>query len=248
MKFFYSIILILTFSFATPCSADQYIYTLHGIGMNKLNMLSMARYLKKEGFTVKNWGYPSTSKTIPEIAELLRDELATYSPQDTVCFVTHSMGGIVVRSFLANYAHDPRLPFIYRVVMLGPPNHGSEQADFFNNIRFTGWFLGPALDMIKADSNAYVNTLPRTLPCEVGIIAGSRGTKDGYSKRMPGDDDGLVSVQSTRLDKMDDYLIIKSMHAFINDKKISKRNTVSFLRTGKFLECRQDCPEQDFPN
>jgi hypothetical protein len=107
-------------------------------------------------------------------------------------------------------------------------------ADAYCANRFSRWLLGPSLPLLSADSTSYVCRLPPLL-CEVGIIAGGRGDSRGYKDYLPGDDDGKVSVEATKLDGMKDFLFVQSGHSFIINSDIVKNNVVSFLRSGRFL-------------
>ena len=233
-KFLKSALVFLPVFFITV-HAEQHVYLLHGLGRTRLSMFRLSIYLKNNGFNVKNWGYNSRTETIPAIAEKLGKELEKIPAADSVCFVTHSMGGIVVRSFIASRKLDKRFPFFYRFVMMAPPNRGSKMADILSSNQLANWIFGPSLSMLRTDSASYVRTLGQP-SCEFGIIAGGKGNGKGYNRLLPGDNDGIVSVETTKLDSMKNFLYVRSMHTFIMEKTIVRKNIVSFLKTGKFVK------------
>ncbi len=214
-------------------NATQHVFLLHGLGRTRFSMHSMGSFLNKNGYNVVNFGYPSTRKTIPNIIKLLKNRLKYIPQKDTVNFVTHSMGGIVVRAFLNTYVKEKVMPYFYRVVMLAPPNTGATQANYFSSFKLVNFIMGPSLKMLKTGSISFVNSLPPPF-CEFGIIAGGKKNNEGYSSRIKGDDDGLVGVTETKLKGMKDFLLVKSMHTFIMEKIVVKKAVLNFLKNGFF--------------
>jgi hypothetical protein len=145
--------------------------------------------------------------------------------------VTHSMGGIVLRAAAASGAVPP--PIIHRVVMLAPPNHGSELADRLKDYRIYRFALGPAGQQIGTGEHSVPMRLPPP-PFEVGIVAGRRGTNP-FSARVLGDEnDGTVTVASTQLEGMRDLAIVDRGHTFIMWAPDVLAHIFSFLETGRF--------------
>jgi len=193
----------------------------------------MAEALQAAGFTTANVDYPSQSGTIEEIAPVVvgmgLDECRDVGA-DRIHFVTHSLGGILLRY---QNEHSP-IPDLGRVVMLGPPNQGSEIID-----KTRDW---PGFEMLSGDAGAQLGTNAESMPSqlgpvnfELGVIAGIGTINVFASSMLPDPDDGKVSVASTQVDGMDDFLIVGESHRYITRSDVVIRNTESFLRNGAFL-------------
>ena len=200
-------------------------------------MRRLERRLANEGFTVDNPDYPSRKDRIEPLARVVIERALERAAATTgpVHFVTHSMGGMLVRWYLQQH----RLERLGRVVMLAPPNQGTEVVDFYNlRAPFLGRMLrsvlGPASGQMRTDSNA----LPARLgPAnfEVGIIAGTVNRNPVFGpviSRTPSD--GVVPVERTKLAGMSDFLTLPYTHTFIMDKAAVQDQVVHFLQHGRF--------------
>lgn len=201
-------------------------------------MIPMERALTKAGFHVLNVGYPSRTTSIghlagtvvPEAIGKCRDVGAT-----RIHFVTHSLGGILVRAFLsANAMQD-----LGRVVMLGPPNRGSEVVDVLGRYWIFGKLNGPAGRELGTGVDSTPNRLgPVKFP--LGIIAGDRSVNWINSLWIRGDDDGKVSVERTKVAGMTDHIVVHAAHPFLMQDARAVRQTIRFLRTGTFGHASAD--------
>lgn len=195
-------------------------------------MAKMQRALAEAGYMVWNVDYPSRSAPIQTLADDAIGKAIAHCRENgasKIDFVTHSLGGILVRSYLARHT----VPELGRVVMLAPPNQGSEVVDRLGWLFLFKWINGPAGNELGTDKDSAPNRLgPARFP--VGIIAGDRSINWINSLLIPGPDDGKVSVQRAKLAGMSDFLVLHTTHTFImrNDEAI--RQTIQFLRTGKF--------------
>jgi triacylglycerol lipase len=207
---------------------------LHGLGRTSRSLHKMGNALQTAGFSPVNLDYPSRKKTIEKLApQTIERGLSRCARMRarTVHFVTHSMGGILVRYFLSR--HPPEN--LGRVVMLSPPNRGSEAADYLRDSPLYKWFNGPAGQQLVTGPEGLPEQLgPVTFP--LGIITGNRHSFfDAWlAEVIPGADDGKVSVERAKVKGMADFLVLPYSHPFIMNAEEVIEQTLHFLRSGRF--------------
>lgn len=213
-------------------AAGEAVIVVHGLARSAKAMQKLADAMQAAGYAVVNLDYPSTTATIEvlattHLAPAVQDAVASGATR--IHFVTHSMGGIVVRQYLATNT----LPQLGRVVMLGPPNHGSELVDRLGRFAPFAWVNGPAGKQLGTDAGSLPNRLgPVSYP--VGVIAGTRSFNPVYSAMIDGPDDGKVSVASARLDGMTDIIELWENHTFMMRSDEVIRQSLHFLREEQF--------------
>ena len=195
-------------------------------------MERMAEGLAQEGYTVLNCNYPSYTGSIETLAEDLYQAMAPHiTHAEKVHFVTHSMGGIVVRAMVKEHPLDN----MGRVVMLGPPNQGSEIVDTVGSWRVYQWINGPA--GIELGTSANSTPLRLGTPAfPLGVIAGDRTLNPFLSWMIPGADDGKVAVERTKVEGMADFICLHVTHTWMMRNPDVIRQTAYFLKTGHFEE------------
>ena len=213
-------------------SAPETVILLHGLCRTSRSMVKMERALTNAGYQVQNVDYPSRTASIQKLADDAIGKAVTDCQRDgavKIDFVTDSLGGIMVRSYLARHP----LPSLGRVVMLAPPNQGSEVVDKIGGWWLFKWINGPAGNELGTDTNSVPNRLgPVNYP--VGVIAADLSINWINSLLIPGRDDGKVSIERTKLAGMSDHIVIHTAHPFIMKNREAIRQTIQFLRNGAF--------------
>lgn len=214
-------------------SEAQVVVLLHGLARKPSSMTKLAKALRAQGFQVCNIGYPSTEypiETLTKESVLPAIQQCVGDSSRSINFVSHSMGGIVVRELRAI---APELHF-GRVVMLGPPNRGSEIADKLVSLNLLHFIVPPAGLELGTSPDAVPITLG-PVDFEVGIIAGTHTISPILSTFiLTGDDDGTVAVESAKIEGMRDFLLVPAVHPFLMKNQEVIEQTLHFLATGQF--------------
>ncbi len=205
---------------------------LHGLARTKRSLSKMEHALTTEGYHVINVNYPSRKLTIQTLAETHITQAITECDRlaiKRIHFVTHSMGGILLRHYLSTH----QLENLGRVVMLSPPNCGSEVVDILSG--FPGFYAlnGPAGQQLGTGDSSLPNQLG-AVDYPVGIITGNKSINWILSMMIPGDNDGKVSVERAKLSGMSDFLVLPLSHPFIMRSANTIQQTTHFMRHEKF--------------
>ena len=210
---------------------DRSVVVLHGLVRSSASMNKISRALNAAGYTVCNIQYPSRRYSIEKLAvNWVYPEIEKCLPnlEQKLDFVTHSMGGIIVRQL----AQSTDIK-INRVVMLSPPNQGSELVDKLKEIPFFKLINGEAGLSLGTEENSVPNRLGR-VNFETGVIIGDRSYNLLYSYLITGADDGKVSVERARVEGMKDFLVVPYSHSFIMNGETAIEQTINFLKSGNF--------------
>ncbi len=203
---------------------------LHGYLRTKGSMDTLRKGLEAKGYQVYAVGYPSTQFDIgayaAQVVRLIRRLEGDF---DEINLVTHSLGGLVARRVLSKNSFE----HIGRLVMLGPPNQGAVMADLLLSWWPSEFVGGPTGKQLVTGVEGFARQAG-TPPCEFGVIAGSRGDGKGWNPLIPGDDDGVVGVENTRLEGMADFCTVRVAHTFIMDDPGTLEYVVRFLESGRF--------------
>jgi len=214
-------------------SGAECVVLLHGLARTDASMRLLQEVLEFHGYRVINDGYPSQDAPISELVTYV-ERSAARCGDARLNFVTHSLGGILVRAWLANGLP----PNLGRVVMLAPPNRGSEIVDTLSENdtlrRAMIWINGPAVPELGTGSGSVPNSLPPSVDFELGVIAGDLPINPLGSFVIDGPNDGTVSVESTRIDGMADHIVLNTTHSLIMLNPLVIAEVLEFLRNGVF--------------
>lgn len=241
MRSFLFILLLSHLSLALG-SQNECVILLHGMGRTSFSLGLIEKALEEQGYQVWNESYPSLTKSVDETAgPAIESGMAFCSGKQSekVHFVTHSLGAILVRYYLQEHQIDN----LGRIVMLAPPNKGSEITDEMKNDFLYQTILGPSGQVLGTDENSLPNRL-KPIVGEIGIIAGEKEGESWFLPEIPGDDDGKVAVERTKLPEMKDFLLVKADHMFIMRDDEVIRQVVFFLRYGVFDQSKRETTEK----
>jgi len=209
---------------------------LHGLGRGPWSMKRIEWALHREGYRVLNIGYPSREHDIATLAKLaIGPVLASHPADEPLFFVTHSLGGILLRQY---FQDNPEAPRPRKVVMLGPPNQGSEIVDRLRNWKPYARVNGPAGLQLGTESESKPNQLLGLSGCEIGVIAGSISLNPLFSRWVRGPSDGKVSVESTRLVGMSDHIVLRTSHTWMMWRGCVIDQIRFFLHNGRFISAQ----------
>lgn len=212
--------------------AGEWVVLLHGLARTRWSLYRLESALKAHGYGVVNRTYPSRRMNVEALAAGALPAAVgacRAGGAGTIHFVTHSMGGILLRWYLGRH----RAPELGRVVMLSPPSRGSEVVDRLGRVPGFSMLNGPAGLQLGTGAGSLVHALgPVDYP--VGIITGNRTVNPFLSLLIPGEDDGKVSVERARLEGMSDFLVLPHAHPFIMNSTTAIGQAIHFLQRGRF--------------
>lgn len=210
-------------------SSGEKVVLLHGLWRGFHAMSPLARKLRAAGFCTLNIPYPSMRQPIEKLVEHIRRQIVCYAGDETVHIVTHSLGGIIARSLLCK-----DLPWrCGRLVMLAPPNQGSEIVNWATNHKLIHGLLGPAGRCLGSEG------IPSSLPpipfgLEAAVIMGRRSTIPFFRALLDEENDGIVSVEKGRIEGLCGFSVVNADHTFIQSHPEVVRRCILFLKSGEW--------------
>ena len=232
------IIFILSLLFLNILAADsrnEIVILIHGLRGNTDDMQIITDYLKEYNFETVNFVYPSKDDKIQNLAEIfLKPEVLKQIEKQPkqIHFVTHSMGGIVLRSYLVNHLTEID-SILGKVIMISPPNKGSDVSEFFKKTMLYQKRYGISGQQIGYDINKQVG-LSDSVSYNPGIIAGTDTQFPYFSYFIKGDDDGKISTERTKLKGMGDYIEMHFPHDTIMEQKEVAKQVLHYIENSEF--------------
>jgi pimeloyl-ACP methyl ester carboxylesterase len=202
---------------------------LHGMGRSTFLFRDLQRDLRAAGYEAVAISYPSLTRDIAGHADQIEALLNAADDVEQVSFVTHSLGGLVVREALSREAPWRDRLALGRVVMLAPPNQGSQLAGALEALPPYHWIGGPSASEIAAGGP--FAALPDGV--EVAVIAGGTDDGRGFNPLLPGDNDGVVTVAETQLAGVRDSMTVNAIHTLIAAAPETIAATLNFLAYGR---------------
>ena len=213
-------------------ATDEVVVLAHGLGRSDFAMWRLNARLKEEGYLVCTLDYSTIGESVDTVLRTTTrqiDECVFKAPK--VHFIGHSLGGLVIRSYLQQQSVLAHSQVLGKVVLMGTPNKGSELADYLDE----SWVMkvgGEISQSLKTGDNTLGQQI-NELDIDIGVIAGTKSarfTKDVFD----GPNDGLVSVESTKLDHMTDFIEIAVGHADMRSSEEVSKQAIHFLQHGVF--------------
>ncbi|MFT6093508.1 MAG: hypothetical protein ACJA2Q_001408 [Pseudohongiellaceae bacterium] len=225
---------ILFTSLLSPLAAaesQECVILLHGLARVSNSMGELETKLGRAGYNAVSINYPSRKYGIDVLAPDAVDRgIVECGSADVIHFVTHSLGGILVRYYL----EQNNIENLGRVVMLGPPNQGSEIVNRMLAVPGFKLFGGPT-GIALGSGEGHIPDSLGPVEFDLGIIAGSTNINPLSLLFIDGENDSIVSVESTKVRGMNAHLVLPVTHTFMmrNNKVID--NVIHYLKTGSFI-------------
>ncbi len=211
----------------------ELVVLLHGILRSKMDMLLMDKFFEKNGYDTLNILYPSREQKLEDLSDFVHEKIISsnkYHNNITINFVTHSMGGLIARYYIARKKPEK----LGKVVMLGPPNTGSEFADWLSDTKI----FAPAFKAIFGPAGEQLTTCYEHIDGDItyplGVIAGNVSINPLAPWILDGQHDGMVPVERTKIEGMADHIVIPTNHTFMMFNKEVMRQSLYFLRNSHF--------------
>jgi hypothetical protein len=227
----FTITLLLCLGMLSGIFASRKVYLVHGFAGLGLEMVKLQFNLNKNGINNEIFDYPSLIQDIDTVSGHLYRKIREENI-DSVSFITHSMGALVVRSLYNFIKPGDGFPKIIRIVIIAPPNKGTPLADFFIQSKIISHLAGPNIRNLTTNPVTGASRYP--IPtCEVGVILGVSPFKKGYNIFLEENNDGIVIPKYAKLGIERDIAFVKATHNLLLAKNEVINMSLNFLKTGK---------------
>jgi pimeloyl-ACP methyl ester carboxylesterase len=205
---------------------------VHGFNKDHSDMLFIQKNLLLNGYNTFTANLPTTFSSLYKCQTILFLQIEKLiKTHETVHYVAHSMGGLIVR-YLINSIDQKN---IGKCVFIATPHEGSKLAVLANKIPFYSYFFKPIKSLLP---RAGYKPFPNTKNFKVGIIAGNRNK--GFLGRMllTENSDGRVEVFSVKSSDSDEFIVLPYSHADIHHEIETFNSLLTFLKIGSFKKSR----------
>jgi pimeloyl-ACP methyl ester carboxylesterase len=211
----------------------DYLVLVHGLSWFHDPIPTTTDFFARQGYFVVTLRYEARKvDAVADAVDVLRRAVARHcsDPKRRIHFLGHSLGAIIIRQFL-DESPPPRLG---RVVLMACPNRGTTLADLLQKVPSLKHIFGGAAAQLGTRGDCVPFTLgsPRYAP---GVIMGGRSMFPFLSPFVPGRDDGVVAVDSGRIDGMADFLVLPTTHTYLPRCENALFQAHCFFQTGHFL-------------
>ena len=210
---------------------NEQVILLHGIARSSNHMKKVAKFLRKNNYTVYNLDYPSTKLKLQDLTEYLHKQISKHiDPNLTVHLIGYSMGGLLIRMYLNKY----KIKNLGKVIQLATPNQGSEVADFLKNFWLYKKIYGLAGQQLTTNQESIKKDMDKKIDYPLGIIAGTQCVDPICYFLLPKPNDGKVSVANTKVTGMTAHTVVNASHLFFPYNKKVHQKILQFLKTELF--------------
>ncbi|MDO9154668.1 MAG: hypothetical protein Q7U47_13360 [Paludibacter sp.] len=212
--------------------ASHKIYLIHGYAGNRYEFEKIKKAIDKKGYVSEIFSFNSFVQEIDSVSSDLYVKIRS-EKYDSISFVTHSMGALIVRSLYGQIDSTTPFPFIHRLIMIASPNKGSPLADFWVQFDYLNFIFGP--NVVNLTTNPETGAGKYPIPtCEVGLIVGIAGIITGYNFFIKGDNDGVVPANNTKLGIEKDIAFVKAPHIGLSSNSKVVKLVLNFFDKGTF--------------
>jgi pimeloyl-ACP methyl ester carboxylesterase len=238
----YRILMLMTVLFAAaavPIYAEvdgndhsrELVVLVHGFGRTGYNMGFLKNYFVEQGYAVWAPTLPTAFRSVDACAGILAKKLAdrdSIEAYERVHFVGHSMGGLIIRRYLAD--HD--LPNMGKCVLIGSPNGGTPLGAIARKWLPPLTWISPAYQSFQPGGVPITHPMHNPPP-DFGAIAGDGGGLL-LGRLIDTVNDGRVPVDSVPFPGMTAFILLHYHHDEIHHKKETADLIARFLETGLF--------------
>ena len=227
-------VLLFHFTIVIMAQSSHKVYLIHGYAGQNFEFVKIEKAVNKKGFACEIFSYNSFKEEVDSVSKNLFDKIINDN-FDTISFVAHSMGALVVRSLYKYIDSGTHFPFINRFVMIASPNKGTPVADYWGQFDFLKFILGPNVVNLTTDPETGATKYP-VPTCEVGLIIGVKGDQKGYNHFLKGDNDGVIPAKNTILGIEKELVYVNAPHFGMALNKKVVIHTINFLMHGSFKD------------